>query len=97
MVQADIDAIKTALTTINTKLPFLITLEQEERKSLLKLGPKSADFVNDASSAVASFPNIMPASFDKTEYGKDTSLFKTLADIKVLVDSLQEKLDEHQV
>jgi hypothetical protein len=93
MVQADIDAVKAALVTINSKLPFLITLSAEERKSLFKLGPKSADFVQDASTAVTNFPNILPPTFDKTEYGKDTALFKVLADLKFLVDSLQEKLD----
>ena len=93
MVQADIDTVKTALGTINTKMPFLVTLEPDERKSLFKLGPKSADFVSDASTAVNNFPNILPTTFDKTEYGKDTTLFKVLADLKFLVDSLKEKLD----
>lgn len=93
MVQADIDTIKTSLATISSKLPFLVTLDSEERAALFKLGPKSADFVQDASTASANFPTILPASFDKVEYGKDTSLFKTLTEIKFLVDSLKEKLD----
>ena len=91
--QADIDEVKAALATINSKLPFLITLDADERKSLFKLGPKSADFVSDASSASVNFPAILPGSFDVVEYGKDTTLFKALSDIKLLVDSLQEKLD----
>jgi hypothetical protein len=94
MPQADIDAVKAAIVTINSKLPFLVTLDEEDKKALIKLGPKSADFVGDASTAVNNFPTILPGSFDKTEYGKDTTLFKNLADIKVLVDSLKEKLDD---
>jgi hypothetical protein len=93
LVQADIDAVKAALVTIDSKLPFLISLDGEERQKLFKLGPKSADFVQDASTAAVNFPNILPISFDKVEYDKDTTLFKSLADIKFLVDSLQEKLD----
>jgi hypothetical protein len=91
--QADIDAIKAAIVTINSKLPFLVTLDGDEIKGLVKLGSKSADFVNDASAAAVNFPNVLPASFDKTEYGKDTALFKALGDVKQLVDSLKEKLD----
>ena len=91
--QADLDAVKAAIATINAKLPFLVTLDGQERKELFKLGPKSADFVSDASSAVASFPNILPPTFDKVEYGKDASLFKALADIKMQLDSLIEKVD----
>jgi hypothetical protein len=93
LVQADLDAVKTAIATINSKLPFLVTLDKDERQALVKLGPKSADFVNDASAAVSTFPQILPTSFDKVEYGKDTALFKALNDIKFLVDSLSEKVD----
>lgn len=91
--QADIDAVKAAIQTINTKLPFLVTLAPTERQGMMKLGPKSADFVSDAVAAVNSFPNLLPGSFDKAEYGKDTTLFKALSDIKILLDSLTEKVD----
>jgi hypothetical protein len=94
LVQADIDAVKTAIATINSKLPFLIMLHPDEKKSLMKLGPKSADFVTDASIAVTSFPNILPPTFDKVEYGKDTALFKVLSEIKFQLDSVVEKIDD---
>src|SRR6478609_4708037 len=90
MVQADIDAVKAAIATINTKLPFLITLDPTERRDIYKLGAKSVDFVQDANVAVTNFPNMLPATFDKVEYGKDTALFKTLGEFKTLVDSLKE-------
>ena len=93
LVQADVDAIKTAIATINSKMPFLVTLDGAEKQSLVKLGSKSADFVSDASAAVAGFPQILPPSFDKTEYGKDTALFKVLGDIKLQLDSLTEKVN----
>ena len=32
LVQADIDAVKAAIVTINTKLSFLVTLDANERK-----------------------------------------------------------------
>lgn len=93
VAQADVDAVKAAIATINSKLPFLITLDGAEIKALYKLGPKSADFVQDASGAVTSFPDILPPSFDKTEYEKDTALFKALSEIKMQLDSLSEKLN----
>jgi hypothetical protein len=92
VVQADIDAVKTAIATINTKLPFLVTLDKKEVKSLVKLGEKSADFFNDCQAAVTGFPQILPPSFDKAEFGKDASLFKALNEIKLHLDSLYEKL-----
>lgn len=95
--QADIDAIKTAIATINSKLPFLVALDGDEVRGLVKLGPKSADFVADAAAAAVNFPNVLPPSFDKVEYGKDTTLFKNVSDIKQLIDSLKEKLDNTYV
>lgn len=91
--QTTVDAVKTAITGINDQLPFLITIGPEERQSLMKLGPKSVDFVQDASLAAVNFPGILPASFNQEEYGKDSSLFKSLSEIKLLLDSLSEKID----
>lgn len=68
LVQADIDAIKAAQLTIDSKLPFLITRDAGERKALFKLGSKSADFVQDANMASINFVNILPASFDKAAF-----------------------------
>jgi hypothetical protein len=95
--QADIDAVKAAIATINSKLPFLVTLNGVEVKGLMKLGPKSADFVLDSSVAATSFPNILPTSFDRIEYAKDTALFRVLGEIKTEVDSLKEKIDDTYV
>lgn len=94
MPQADIDAVKTAVATINSKMPFLVTLTEDERKSLFKLGPKSVDFIQDCSSAVQSFPAIFPASFNTSEFTKDAQLFKVLVDIFMSMDSLNEKLND---
>jgi hypothetical protein len=94
MPQADIDAVKTAIATIAAKMPFLVTLNADEIQSLFKLGHKSADFVQDASQAATNFGNsILPASFNQAEYAKDVALFKALMEIKLLLDSLNEKVD----
>lgn len=89
----DFEAVKAAIDTIQQKLPFLVTLDGEERKALFKLGPKSADFVQDANAAANAFPTVLPQSFNAPEFTRDTTLFKTLSDIKLLLDSLCEKVD----
>lgn len=93
MPQADFDAIKAAIATITAKMPFLISLKPEEVGYLTKLGPKSVDFAQDAFSASTNFPNVLPPVFDKVEYFKDVALFKNLSEIKMLIDSLQEKVE----
>lgn len=93
MSQANVDAVKAAIVTIGTQMPFLISLNEEERRALTKVGPKSVDFVQEAYNASVNFPGILPPLFDKVEYGKDTALFKALSEIKLLINSLNEKVN----
>lgn len=88
-----LNQIMAAINTINSNMPFLVTLNGDERRALFKLGSKSADFVADSRSAAAAFPQILPASFDVAEFNRDTSLFANLSEIKLMLDSLQEKVD----
>jgi hypothetical protein len=94
MPQADIDAVKTAIATINSKMPFLISLTEEERKTLLKMGPKSVDFVQDSFTTTQNFPAIIPVSFNVAEYTKDATLLKILVDLQASIDSLADKVDD---
>lgn len=89
----DITDVKTAINTISTKLNWLVTLSPEEVKGLTKLGPKSIDFVQDAKVATTNFPTVLPASFNVVEFNKDTTAFQALSEIKILLDSLKEKVD----
>jgi hypothetical protein len=95
--QTDYDAIMAALDTLNTKMPFLITLDAKDVKSVFKLGPGSADFAQDSYAAAKAFPQILPPSFDVTEFGKDSTLFKQLSDVILVLDSLQEKVTDTQL
>lgn len=94
MTQADVDAVKAAYVTIATKMPFLISLTPKERRTLTKLGPKSVDFATEAQLAGTNFPTILPATFSMAEYNKDTNLFKVMTEIKLLNDSLTEKISD---
>jgi hypothetical protein len=90
----DLQAVITSIQQVEAKLPFLISLSQEERIHLTKMGPKSVDFVSDAAEAIKAFPSIMPPTFDKAEFTKDTELVKALVTIKMYADSLQQKVDD---
>ncbi|MBI3220894.1 MAG: hypothetical protein HYZ44_15370 [Bacteroidetes bacterium] len=93
LTQANIDAVKAAIVAIGAQVPFLISLSKQERRALTKVGPKSIDFVQEAHNASVNFPNILPPVFDKVEYAKDTALYKSLNEIKLLINSLNEKIE----
>jgi hypothetical protein len=89
----EMQQVRDHFTALNNLFTFLVTLSADEKKSLVKLGPKSADFVADASSAATNFPSILPSSFNTLEYNRDTTLFGQLAEIKMLLDSFSEKIN----
>lgn len=89
--------IKAAINTITNELPFLITLSSEERKSLYKLGSKSIDFVRDCNNVANNYGEILPSGFDKAGFTDDTLLFAQLSELRMLLDSLSEKVNDTTV
>ncbi len=91
---ADVQAVITLIQKADAMLPFLISLSEEERIELTKLGSKSVDFVGDASETVKAFPQILPPTFDKLEFTKDVDLIKNMLPIYVIVEAFLQKLDD---
>ena len=87
-------AIKQAINVIAEKLPFLITLSTDEKRSLTKLGPKSLDFVRECIVVTENYPEILPTGLDTKELAKDSKLFEQLSELKMLLNSLNEKVND---
>ena len=94
LTEADLQEIKTALATIETKFPFLVHLTVEERRKLLKMGNKSLSFVSNSLTAAQSNPDILPASFDLAEFTSDYQLATTLSEVHLRLQQLTEKVDD---
>ncbi|BAY10397.1 hypothetical protein [Calothrix sp. NIES-2098] len=90
----DIQEIKAALQTIQKKLPFLITLSNEERRRLLKMGDKSLAFVNNSVTAAQSNREILPASFDVEELVRDYQLASALTELLTSMRQITEQVDD---
>src|SRR6516162_9936025 len=61
---ADKTAITAAIATIRGKLPFLINLTDDERKSILKLGDKSIAFEEKCFNYMTAHPELVPGFID---------------------------------
>lgn len=92
--QAGREAVMSAVTTIREKLPFLIDLSAEERKSLPKMGHKSRAFVSKALEVAKQNPDFLPWSFDLNEMQQDVELFETLFPLQLSLTQLQELVDD---
>ncbi len=92
--ETDMQAIKQAIQIITEKLPFLVALSSDEKRSLVKLGSKSIDFVRDCNTVAQNYGQILPANFDVQELSKDSKLFEQLSEIQLLFNTLTEKLND---
>jgi hypothetical protein len=90
----DIQEVKAALQTIQKKLPFLITLSNEERRKLLKMGDKSLAFVNNSVTAAQSNRDILPASFEVDELIQDYQLATALTELLTSMRQITEQVDD---
>ena len=91
---ADIQEIKAAFATIQAKLPFLVTLSAEERRSLFKMGDKRLTFVNTSLIAAQSNRDILPATFDLDEFVRDYQLAISLTELLIGLQQLTEQVDD---
>lgn len=94
LTDTDVQEIKAALATIQTRMPFLINLTVEERRKLFKMGNKSLAFVNNSLTAAQANRDILPASFDLDEFISDYQLAATLGEIHLSLQQLTEKVDD---
>ncbi len=92
--QTNRDAVMAAVATIKEKLPFLIDLTAEQRKSLPKMGDKSRAFVSKALEVATQNPDFLPRSFDLEEMRQDVELFESLYPILLSLTQLHELVDD---
>lgn len=91
---ADAQAVRDAFAVVLNKLPFLINLTNDERKSIAKTGPDSVSFVQNALTAAQTNPAILPASFITTQFKSDVDLFTILTELGTLAASLASQIDD---
>lgn len=94
ITEADRDKVLAAVATIKEKLPFLMGLTSEQRKSLPKMGDKSRAFVSKALEVATQNSDFLPRSFDLEEMRKDVQLFEAMYPIVVALTQLQELVDD---
>lgn len=91
---ADKDAVMQAIATIREKLPFLIDLTTEDRRTIVKMGDKSRAFVSKALEVATQNPNFLPRAFDIEEMRRDLALYEALYPVLLSLTQLQELVDD---
>ena len=78
------------ISQIKGQLDFLLTLQTDEIKSLLKASNSSFPFINKSYNAVSDHPDIMPPVFDTEEFKRDYELSQDLTVIGNHLNELAE-------
>ncbi len=92
--EAQLQEIKTAIATIRSNMPFLISLTVDERRKRFKMGDKSLAFVSNSLSVTQNNPEVVPSNFDIAEFNKDYQLTTSLTEILTLLQQLTEEVDD---
>lgn len=94
---AQITAVKTALQTINTNMPFLIGLTVDERIALPAINVNNKAFTEDAINAAVNNPSLVASYLSVPNMQNDMALYTQLDEIKGLVNQLLEKIEDTQL
>ena len=92
--QDDQSAVSAAIGMIKQKLPFLIDLPLNERKSIVKIGVKGSNFVKQALDVASQHAGVLPASFDINDMRTDTQLFGYLTTLQLALHQLKKQVDD---
>jgi hypothetical protein len=88
--------IKTNLDGVKAELPFLISLNKDERKKLRKIGPGRIGYVNEVNMASNANNTALASGFNLDEYNNKLALYTALTEIyswaNPLMDSLESTL-----
>jgi hypothetical protein len=95
--QQDLTDITNAINLINTKMPFLLGLDEDERKTLLKINNSNKTFSEDVVRVWPTVSAYLPAYLNKTELEKDLNLFNALDNVRILLESLTAKVTDTQI
>lgn len=83
-----------AVAALQQKLPFLVSLTADERRTMLKLGDKSQAFVQKALKVATQYPEHLPRSLDVEEMRKDVELFDGLQELLLPLGQLLQMLED---
>ena len=94
---ANLTAVLTAAETIRTNLPGLMSLTDEQRRNMLKIGQKNIVFADHALEVSTQNPQLLPAIFEVSEWQKDADYFQALGKILVALLPLVNEIQDTQM
>ena|SRR5438874_830022 len=87
-------AVKAAIASLKQKLPFLINLAPEDRKTLPRTGGKVQTFIKEALDVAVQNPAVLPVAFDVNDMISNMQLLAYLASVQLALRQLMRQVDD---
>jgi hypothetical protein len=97
MTATQVQAVKDALQTILTNMPFLIGLTSEERMTLPKISVSNKVFTEDALNVVSNNTGLLPGYFSASGFQQDLELYRQLDELTTMAKGIVERMDDTQL
>ena len=97
MTAAQIAAVKGAIATINTNMPFLIGLMIEERITLPKIDVNNKAFTEDAINAAVNNSAMLPSYINVANMQSDLQLYNQIEELRSITAQTLERLEDTQM
>ncbi len=97
MTDADLQTVLATIQQLDSNMPFLIGLTEQERMTLPKINRSNKLFVDDALQLLRANANLMPMYIDQTELEKDIVLFEQMSEVEQLLTRLLTKVSHTRV
>jgi len=94
MSAQDVTDVLAAIQVIRTKMPWLISISNEERQQIPKLGDKTVGFDEKCAMYMASNPEFLPGFIDIAEVNKDRNLRSPLMQVQPHLSTLAESFGD---
>lgn len=94
---ANKQAVLDAIATIRSKLPFLISLSDDERRSLPKMGDKSVAFMQKGYEFAQQNTDKLGADFGMADYTQDYNLEAQLREVEAALGQLSEEIGDTMI
>ena len=91
---AALDALKADIVALAPQFPVLVTLTDDERQSLQRVGAGRETFCDTAITGAETFPTVLPTYMSKTEWDKDELYFEQLGEVEVALAAALQKVKD---
>ncbi len=88
------DSVQSSLNDVSSNLPFLLNLTDDQRVSIVKMGPAYKPLAEIAYGVVRDFPAIFNSLFDRQGYLDDWALYNLMEQIQPKIAALNRAVED---